>query len=231
MSETENLILAVEKYPCLWDIRNEDYHNRDMKELAWQQVCLEMYRDWECQSNELKKKWTHIRDYYRKDLQKIKNTPTGSAAKKQKRYVFADMLHFLTPVFNSRRSEIRKMNDNQKIEFKIGMLQLVKKIHESRYISPGPSSLETNYSPMSAPSPASNLSSLRNSDFVFRIRKPNSENECVRPAGMTGEAKSSQSGASYELMNDLTILQIGNTSVQNIIRVPGVTGSDATDNN
>ncbi|KAJ8915471.1 hypothetical protein NQ315_003234 [Exocentrus adspersus] len=62
----------------------------------------------------------------------------------------------------SFRSEIRKMNDNQKIEFKIGMLQLVKKIHESRYISPGPSSLEINYSPMSAPSSASNLSSVSN---------------------------------------------------------------------
>ncbi|KAJ8910133.1 hypothetical protein NQ315_003504 [Exocentrus adspersus] len=73
MSETENLILAVEKYPCLWDIRNEDYHNRDMKELAWQQVCLEMYKDWECQS----------------------------ATEKLNKY----MLHFLTPVFNSRRSQ------------------------------------------------------------------------------------------------------------------------------
>lgn len=53
----------------------------------------------------MKKKWTNIRDYYRKEVQKAKNVPTGSAAKKSKTYVYSELLHFLTPVFGKRVSE------------------------------------------------------------------------------------------------------------------------------
>lgn len=53
----------------------------------------------------MKKKWNNIRDYYRKEIQKTKNLPTGSAAKKPKTYVYSSLLYFLTPVFASRKSE------------------------------------------------------------------------------------------------------------------------------
>lgn len=53
----------------------------------------------------MKKKWTNIRDYYRKELQKAKNVPTGSATKKSKTYVYSELLNFLIPVFAKKVSE------------------------------------------------------------------------------------------------------------------------------
>lgn len=47
MCESENLIMAVEKYPCLWDIHHEDYHNRDIQDLAWEQIRKDLYNDWD----------------------------------------------------------------------------------------------------------------------------------------------------------------------------------------
>lgn len=55
MIDTEVLILAVQKYPCLWDISNEDYHNRDLKDLGWEQVCAELVKDWETTEDKEKK--------------------------------------------------------------------------------------------------------------------------------------------------------------------------------
>ncbi|XP_072929352.1 neuropeptide CCHamide-2 isoform X2 [Epargyreus clarus] len=47
MCEAQDIIMAVKKHPCLWDIKNNDYHNRDMKEWAWHQVCKEVVNDYE----------------------------------------------------------------------------------------------------------------------------------------------------------------------------------------
>nr|CAH7768582.1 unnamed protein product [Callosobruchus chinensis] len=60
---------------------------------------------------EAKKKWTHIRDYFRRDFQKNKSAPTGSAAKKVKKYVYADLLYFLIPVFDKRNTEGNYQSD------------------------------------------------------------------------------------------------------------------------
>lgn len=46
-----------------------------------------------------------MRDYFRRDFQKNKSAPTGSAAKKVKKYVYADLLYFLVPVFDKRNTE------------------------------------------------------------------------------------------------------------------------------
>lgn len=53
----------------------------------------------------MKKRWTNIRDYYRKEVQNAKNVPTGSAAKKSKTYVYSELLYFLKPIFAKRVSE------------------------------------------------------------------------------------------------------------------------------
>ncbi|XP_063895317.1 uncharacterized protein LOC126054629 [Helicoverpa armigera] len=111
MSEGENLIINIERHPCLWDLNNPDYHNRDVKDLAWEQICKNVFDDWEnCLDKtnkcaELKKKWANIRDYYRKEVQRNKNIPSGSAAKKAKTYIYSDLLYFLTPMFCKRDSE------------------------------------------------------------------------------------------------------------------------------
>ncbi|CAH0560619.1 unnamed protein product [Brassicogethes aeneus] len=56
MCDTENLIISVEKCPCLWNVSHESYHDRDLKDLAWEQVCLEVMKDWDSTSDEEKKK-------------------------------------------------------------------------------------------------------------------------------------------------------------------------------
>lgn len=44
---------------------------------------------------ETKKKWNNVRDCYRRDLVKMKANP----AKGQKKYIYANLLSFLTPMF------------------------------------------------------------------------------------------------------------------------------------
>lgn len=53
-----------------------------------------------------------MRDYFRREYQKNKNAPTGSAAKKVKKYVYADLLYFLKPVFDKRNSEGNYQSDD-----------------------------------------------------------------------------------------------------------------------
>ncbi|CAG5055779.1 unnamed protein product [Parnassius apollo] len=118
MCEAETLIFAVEKYPCLWNIHDNDYNNRDVKDLAWENVFKEVIKDWdtctkvdkENKGAEAKKKWTHMRDYFRRDFQKNKSAPTGSAAKKVKKYVY--VLYFLIPVFDKRNTEGNYQSDD-----------------------------------------------------------------------------------------------------------------------
>ncbi|KAI5635104.1 alcohol dehydrogenase transcription factor myb/SANT-like domain-containing protein [Phthorimaea operculella] len=111
MCEPQDLIMAIEKYPCIWNIHDQDYHNRDVKDLAWEQVCKEVFRDWDnCTDKpkkcaELKKKWQNIKDYYKKEIQKEKNTPSGSAATKRPKYVYGEMLNFLLPMLAKRHTE------------------------------------------------------------------------------------------------------------------------------
>lgn len=55
MCDAENLIMSVEKHQCLWDINHADYHNRDMKDLAWEQICKDLIQDWETCTDKVNK--------------------------------------------------------------------------------------------------------------------------------------------------------------------------------
>lgn len=76
---------------------------------------------------ELKRKWTNIRDYYRKEIQKPKRIPTGSSAKKSKKYIYSDLLCFLTPVFANRKSEGNYSNEKIQIVLNHNDRQMKKK--------------------------------------------------------------------------------------------------------
>ncbi|CAG9770625.1 unnamed protein product [Ceutorhynchus assimilis] len=39
--------MLVESKECLWKISDKDYSNRDKKTNAWQEICKEMFPDWE----------------------------------------------------------------------------------------------------------------------------------------------------------------------------------------
>lgn len=55
--DTERLIMAVEKRSCLWDTGSEGYHDRQMKDLAWEDVCNEILEEaWVLMDVEKRKK-------------------------------------------------------------------------------------------------------------------------------------------------------------------------------
>lgn len=65
MNDGEILILAVEKHPCLWNIDDIRYHNREEKETAWEQVCKEVIKDWNsCNVIDRENKSEYFKIYY-----------------------------------------------------------------------------------------------------------------------------------------------------------------------
>ncbi|XP_059050376.1 uncharacterized protein LOC131845342 isoform X2 [Achroia grisella] len=107
---TESLISNIEKFPCLWNIRHENYNNRTIKDDAWEYINSQLHSDWyelsenkkKVKAADTKKKWTNIRDCYRRDWTRMKNL-TPEAALKHKRYIYSDLLSFMDPVFNIPR--------------------------------------------------------------------------------------------------------------------------------
>ncbi|KAK0174251.1 hypothetical protein PV327_011095 [Microctonus hyperodae] len=131
MNETDDLIGEVEKYPCLWDISNENYSNKIQRDLAWEEICKTLCLNWDEISNEEKKKfydskrkqWNNVRDGYRKYIIRISNTPKRTSGAVMKKYIYANSLHFLTPVLqNNRQSEESyeiPQEDDEEIEYEI----------------------------------------------------------------------------------------------------------------
>ncbi|XP_059050375.1 uncharacterized protein LOC131845342 isoform X1 [Achroia grisella] len=117
---TESLISNIEKFPCLWNIRHENYNNRTIKDDAWEYINSQLHSDWyelsenkkKVKAADSKKKWTNIRDCYRKYLSKVKNLPPDSPELK-KRYIYADLLTFLDPVFNRPRYSDGNIANNE----------------------------------------------------------------------------------------------------------------------
>lgn len=47
MFDYEKLIIEVESRPCVWNISTSDYHNKNMKSLAWNSICEAVCSDWD----------------------------------------------------------------------------------------------------------------------------------------------------------------------------------------
>ncbi|XP_049786021.1 uncharacterized protein LOC126188460 [Schistocerca cancellata] len=103
--DMEILIMEMEKRPCIWDVRTEEYKDRHKKDAAWHEICCALFDDFADHSSTEKKsvgqkaqqKWRNIRDYYRKYVRKVKKS--GSEAVRILKYVYADQLGFLSPSF------------------------------------------------------------------------------------------------------------------------------------
>lgn len=57
-----DLIAAVEKRPCLWDRRREDYKDRVVKEKAWREVGNILYQNYEEIGEEEQKKLGKLKE-------------------------------------------------------------------------------------------------------------------------------------------------------------------------
>ncbi|KAH9635725.1 hypothetical protein HF086_001763 [Spodoptera exigua] len=101
------LISEIEKRTPLYDTSRKEYHDRNLKKKLWNEVCQEVYSSsvWDLMSSEdktkygkeLQKRWTSLRHCFRRELAAQKNTPSGSAAKKRRKYMYFDSLLFLLP--------------------------------------------------------------------------------------------------------------------------------------
>ncbi|XP_057662534.1 uncharacterized protein LOC130902880 [Diorhabda carinulata] len=112
-SSVENLIEEVEKRPALYKKSLKEYSDANMKKKLWEEVCEAVVVDWNSLSAEEKtnkgrdvqKKWANLRTCYRRELNAQKNTKSGQAANKRRKYVYFEQLLFLLPCMENRLTE------------------------------------------------------------------------------------------------------------------------------
>ncbi|CAH0562968.1 unnamed protein product [Brassicogethes aeneus] len=66
-------ILLIQSFPHLWNLRNKDFKNAEMKEQSWLQLAATM----ECTVAECQKQWKSLRDRYSKEKRAL---PSGSGS-------------------------------------------------------------------------------------------------------------------------------------------------------
>ncbi|XP_076656101.1 uncharacterized protein LOC143360834 [Halictus rubicundus] len=99
--DIELFIEEVKKYPEIWNVAAEEYHDKTKKRSAWLQVCRAMYDNFdekhEKDKNEmctaLIKKWRNIKDNFLKSIKK--KTKSGQAADRGRQYIYGRQLSFL----------------------------------------------------------------------------------------------------------------------------------------
>ncbi|CAG4970070.1 unnamed protein product [Parnassius apollo] len=101
--QTERVIQEVRLRPCLWNLRDNSYKNKDAKLKAWKDVCEAVCPNFGDSSGEEKKqiekavqlRWKTARDAYMKCRANLKTSKSGSAGGVKKKYIFFDIMTFL----------------------------------------------------------------------------------------------------------------------------------------
>lgn len=100
MDETRNyinLVLTVKKYPALYDLSCNDYHNKVVRNKMWRAVAQEV----NASAAECKEKWKNLRASFSRHL---RNQSTANS-KSKKPYYMADYMDFLLPYSKLRRAD------------------------------------------------------------------------------------------------------------------------------
>ncbi|XP_069702672.1 uncharacterized protein [Periplaneta americana] len=106
--DSELLISEVEKRVCLYDINSGEYHDRNLKTRAWEEVSSIVVPKWKSmeyaeRSNVAKivqTRWRSIRDSFMKAYKEAEKSRSG--APRKKKYVFFNQLSFLVPSLKRR---------------------------------------------------------------------------------------------------------------------------------
>ncbi|GFS06110.1 transcription factor Adf-1 [Elysia marginata] len=77
--------------PALFDKRDKNYTNRDFVQRIWEQVAPELND----KAEEVKKRWTYLRDYYRKQKKFLGESKSRQAAVKKVEWPLFDTMSFL----------------------------------------------------------------------------------------------------------------------------------------
>ncbi|KAG5865558.1 hypothetical protein JTB14_000696 [Gonioctena quinquepunctata] len=98
--DIEFFIEEIKKYPEIWSVSDENYHDRTKKRSAWTNICCLFIDNFEQKDDKARneiykliKKWRNIKDSYSKSLKK--KTKSGQAADNTKIYIYARQLSFL----------------------------------------------------------------------------------------------------------------------------------------
>ncbi|XP_050552393.1 uncharacterized protein LOC126911147 [Spodoptera frugiperda] len=108
--DTGLLVDAVQCKPCLWDVSNCNYKNKDAVARAWEDICDEMFEGLSQEEKpkivkDIKLRWRTARDGYIKFKTSQKSTPSGSGAKPKKKFILAAKMVFLDKVIQNQADE------------------------------------------------------------------------------------------------------------------------------
>ncbi|KAJ2939114.1 hypothetical protein O0L34_g10301 [Tuta absoluta] len=103
MFNTELLIKEVQKRPCLWESQDPYHSDRAVKNKAWEEVAVIVFKEWPSLSKEekieklkmIKNKWKNARDYYVREKNRENQEAKGRAAKRKWNCPYFDSLQFL----------------------------------------------------------------------------------------------------------------------------------------
>ncbi|XP_016656058.1 uncharacterized protein LOC107882342 [Acyrthosiphon pisum] len=115
MVDVEMLIEEIRKFPVLYDQTSEKYRNSECKDRVWNNISTILAVKGGIE--ECKKKWSTVRDQFRRTLQK-RNTASGQAAMNNRKYKYENIFEFLLPHIAERDTLSNVEEDqNNEMEF------------------------------------------------------------------------------------------------------------------
>ena len=102
-AEVDRLVELLEERPCLWDVFCKDYHVREKRERAYEEIENEL----EIDLNDIKTKIVGLRSQLGRELSKTNNKKSGQAVSDnyKSNWIYWDRLQFLVPVMQAGKSK------------------------------------------------------------------------------------------------------------------------------
>ena len=101
--EVELLIDEFEKRSCVWDVFEQDYHNREKRERAY----LELEEVLGINTSDIKSKVLGLRTQLGREMAKVSNTKSGQSSSEnyKSNWIYWEKLQFLRPVIQAGKSK------------------------------------------------------------------------------------------------------------------------------
>ncbi|KAL4716883.1 hypothetical protein ACJJTC_012694 [Scirpophaga incertulas] len=121
MFDTERFINEIQSRPCLWNLKEKSYGDRNIRRQAWKQIAVIFYNEWDTltprKKNEsidnLVKKWKYLRDYYVREKKKGANIRSSSPTMRKRKKRIILLLQFLDVLQNKRSASNVKETSNE----------------------------------------------------------------------------------------------------------------------
>ncbi|KOB75154.1 Uncharacterized protein OBRU01_08173 [Operophtera brumata] len=109
--DTDKFISEIQSRKAIWDLQSEEYANRDLKKKQWEEI-VELFGGKELSDEEkknsghsLQRKWKNIRSCFSREVRRLKNTKSGSAASHKTPYIYYNQLLFLKNTVGNLNTE------------------------------------------------------------------------------------------------------------------------------